>query len=526
MLRRQLRSSIPVAFTFDLLRISGPGQHRCLIRTGNDEKRHYSSAPMPRKDSLYRSNDDSSKTTATPVPENGAIPLKPDQKSDFVITKYMYGTNESMHPHNLPQRPLPVPTSMVDLPQQTPPASTQPPRRSRRLRKREALDHISRGWTDPPKEENKQARPLPASTDPFLEADHEEKVKPPATPIPTPEYLSQATEPPLDLDFIQPLLVILDLNGTLLLRKKGRKTLTYTRRPALNHFLERLTARHLVMVWSSARNDTVQKICKDIFSATQYRKLVAIWSREQLGLTPAQYKSKVQVYKRLEKVWEDAKIQASFPGNKDRAGAPLHHVLKYHPDTAIEKEMTGARELRWDQSNTILIDDSLVKAAGNPYNILEIPEFTNEPDEGDEMVLRSALVRIKMLAKTNDVSRRLHAWGEEGIKLDRDEIISAAESETESIASSGQCKEPGLSRRQSLDGLSPEQAVIEKVRRVARKKAMLVNRREEKAKKKKIKNWPRKTDPKAAATKSSTPPQDSASQDSILKTREEGQGTV
>lgn len=168
---------------------------------------------------------------------------------------------------------------------------------------------------------------------------------------------------------MQPLLIILDLNGTLLHRTNKKMPPRFVKRPALNHFLERVTARHMVMVWSSAQPATVETICRQIFTPVQYTKLVAIWNRTHLGLPEELYRNKVQVYKQLERVWADKKIQSQYPNNKHRCGKPIHHVVKYKPHIPMENEMTGVNNLRWDQSNTVLIDDSRLKAAANPHNI-------------------------------------------------------------------------------------------------------------------------------------------------------------
>lgn len=258
------------------------------------------------------------------------------------------------------------------------------------------------------------------------------QVEQPMTPLPLNSYLEQAAKEPLDLQFMQPLLIILDLNGTLLYRRRKAFPPKFTRRPALNYFLERLTSRHEVMVWSSSRQDTVDAICNQIFSPVQREKLVARWSRDHLDLTKEQFNNKVQVYKVLEKVWADANIQARFPTKKTKSGKAAFNALRYTPGLDQQKEMTGFLNKRWDQSNTVLIDDSTLKAAANPYNIIEVPEFTNVPNENDTTVLKELLLKIRVLAKSNDVSRRLRALGPEGIQIRREEVLaSASESERE-----------------------------------------------------------------------------------------------
>lgn len=254
-------------------------------------------------------------------------------------------------------------------------------------------------------------------------------VGPPNAPVPFPAYLEQASKEPKDLESSQPLLVILDLNGTLLYRKRKKFPPQFIKRPELNHFLERLTSRHVVMVWSSSRPETVNAICGSIFSQAQRNKVVAKWGRDKLGLTPQQYLAKVQVYKQLEKVWADPKIQKSYPTRPVRAVKNMEP--RDDPGLVPEDDMSGVLHKRWDQSNTVLIDDSTLKAAGNPYNILQVPEFTSEPGLDDTTVLKTVLAKIRMLAKSNDVSQRLRSWGEEGIKVKRDEVLGMSSSEGE-----------------------------------------------------------------------------------------------
>jgi len=84
------------------------------------------------------------------------------------------------------------------------------------------------------------------------------------------------------------------------------------------------------------------------FSKKEREKLLATWARDTLGLTNAQYNAKVQVYKTLDRVWEGEFMIS--PRSK--------------PDEAV-----------FDQTNTVLFDDSTEKAVAHPYNLVKIPEF-------------------------------------------------------------------------------------------------------------------------------------------------------
>ncbi|KAH6698761.1 hypothetical protein EV126DRAFT_478649 [Verticillium dahliae] len=112
-------------------------------------------------------------------------------------------------------------------------------------------------------------------------------------------------------------------------------------------------------------------------------RLVAAWGRDKFDLTPADYVKRVQCYKRLQRIWADAAVQAS------------------HPDG-----------LRWDQTNTVLVDDSLEKARSEPFNLLRIPEFFGDADEATD-VLPQVHDYINALCYQADISQymRLHPFG-------------------------------------------------------------------------------------------------------------------
>ncbi|PKY06843.1 HAD-like protein [Aspergillus campestris IBT 28561] len=207
---------------------------------------------------------------------------------------------------------------------------------------------------------------------------------PVSPPSATEAYLAQSALPPQKSKArFRPLLVILDLNGTLICRKHRRMPPNFASRAGLENFLETLMSKYKVMIWSSSRPETVNAICQQLFPGKKRKALVAEWGRDKFGLTPKQYGSKLQVYKTLQTVWANESIQAKYPG---RARRP------------------------WNQTNTILIDDSKLKALSEPYNILEIPEFTNPPGAGDEDIFPKVLDRLEALSKYDDVSKALRLW--------------------------------------------------------------------------------------------------------------------
>jgi hypothetical protein len=59
----------------------------------------------------------------------------------------------------------------------------------------------------------------------------------------------------------------------------------------------------------------------------------------------------------------------------------------------------------WDQTNTVLIDDSAKKAAAEPYNLVEIPEFNGKDEEID--VLGQVLGHLQWLSLQPNVSNAI-----------------------------------------------------------------------------------------------------------------------
>ncbi|KAE8359303.1 NLI interacting factor-like phosphatase-domain-containing protein [Aspergillus caelatus] len=220
---------------------------------------------------------------------------------------------------------------------------------------------------------------------------------PPKPPSPVKLYIEQSSLPPKLVTSPQPLLVILDLNGTLIYRKHRRFPPVFARRAGLDEFLDNLVRKYKVMIWSSSQPNTVKAVCDRLFPGSKRKALVAEWGRDKFGLTSSQYRAKIQVYKTLETVWSDKAVQASYPSpsqNKRRKAAQVGTQLK----------------TQWDQSNTILIDDSKLKALSEPYNILEIPEFTNQRGLDESTIFPKVMQLLDELAKHDDVSRVLHQW--------------------------------------------------------------------------------------------------------------------
>ncbi|GIJ89941.1 hypothetical protein Asppvi_008887 [Aspergillus pseudoviridinutans] len=221
--------------------------------------------------------------------------------------------------------------------------------------------------------------------------------KTPEPPAPTKEYLTRSSSAPKLHPNRQPLLVILDLNGTLIFRKHRRLPPSFAKRTGLDQFLDVLLKNYKVMIWSSSQPETVGAVCEKLFPGEKRKSLVAEWGRDKLNLSKSQYRSKVQVYKTLETVWSNQEIQASYPSSHQKGRSKM-------------KKKAAQGNPRWDQTNTVLIDDSKLKALSEPYNILEIPEFTNAPGIDESRIFPKVLECLDALAQHDDVSKLLQVW--------------------------------------------------------------------------------------------------------------------
>ncbi|KAI4526281.1 hypothetical protein K525DRAFT_250449 [Schizophyllum commune Loenen D] len=161
-------------------------------------------------------------------------------------------------------------------------------------------------------------------------------------------------------------LVVLDLNGTLVVRSKfeGSKgprgrggyarappapRVVYSR-PYLRTFRKFLTHPSTrgwldSMIWSSAQPKSIESMVAHAFPGDARRALTAVWTRDDMGLSQAEYYSKTQTTKDLEKVWQ----------------AMRRHSGK----------------------TTVLVDDSVLKAHMQPFNHLCLPEYTLETRDAD-----------------------------------------------------------------------------------------------------------------------------------------------
>ncbi|CAE6481913.1 unnamed protein product [Rhizoctonia solani] len=261
----------------------------------------------------------------------------------------------------------------------------------------------------------------------------------PTPPSPTYLALSEIKSVRLSPDNDKPesrKLLVLDLNGTLVLRspRTYNAPRTVMPRPFSKTFKDYVFRQgsHLdVMVWSSAQPHSVHSMLESFFESDRNR-LVGVWARDTLGLASEHYSQKVQTIKDLNTIWNapaglppPVKVMppppmailtdnpASVPGYDPSKPPPEPKKLIYtsfqlmpEPTRQIsETDRTGyfeTPEVRLDDPipglstvdpdtgaaesvppsglysalNSLLLDDSALKAHLQPYNHLTLPEYT------------------------------------------------------------------------------------------------------------------------------------------------------
>ena len=174
-------------------------------------------------------------------------------------------------------------------------------------------------------------------------------------PEPTPQYLAQADLAPERLPRPRRILVVIDLNGTLLHRPNKKRPFNFVERPHAKTFLTYCIETFHVAIWSSARPENVDKMVEKLLTPEQRAQCLVVWGRDSFALSADDYNTKVQVYKRLTTIWTNPR------------------VMEAHP-----RAYKGGL---WDQTNTILVDDSFEKGRSEPFNILTLPEFSGLAQE-------------------------------------------------------------------------------------------------------------------------------------------------
>ncbi|KAL8706668.1 MAG: hypothetical protein Q9201_000302 [Fulgogasparrea decipioides] len=291
----------------------------------------------------------------------GSVPVPPETPSPSTIfdpprpmATTANRTNSTLYPRSRTQKPQANQSRFNFQAQESSSSSGPTPHRQGR-------------WTGTPRESQPKPRRVARSV-----------VKPPPIPHPNKSYIARSGNPSTKLLSPQPLLLALDLNGTLLYRPKASSA--YRPRPSLNAFLAHCISNYSILVWSSATPPNVTAICSQIFTPEQRKLIVGEWGRDTLGLIAKQYQAKVQVYKDLDRVWSSGDVQRA------------------HPDFA-----SGGR---WSQDNTLLLDDSVLKASAQPYNAVVVPEYVkdgSEEKDGRE-VLGQVVAYLETARKVESVS--------------------------------------------------------------------------------------------------------------------------
>ncbi|KAH9956750.1 hypothetical protein BJV74DRAFT_984449 [Russula compacta] len=214
----------------------------------------------------------------------------------------------------------------------------------------------------------------------------------PPAPVPSPSYLESSSKPSQTLSEPTRKLLVLDLNGTLLLRSP-RPPKSYRGqhqhhpaprrvmpRPYLSALCAYLFAPQTrawldVMVWSSAQPHSVEDMVLHAFGRDR-NQLIAIWARDTLGLAEDHYYRKVQTIKDLEKPWAD---------------------LAPRPSSKLPTWTGHSAE------TTILLDDSHAKAALQPYNHLCVLEYTRGRRNADLAALQQHAHAASQDAKDTNV---------------------------------------------------------------------------------------------------------------------------
>jgi NLI interacting factor-like phosphatase len=202
-------------------------------------------------------------------------------------------------------------------------------------------------------------------------------------PEPAQDYILNASLPPYTLNAPTRHLLILDLNGTLLYRPRNPARERHSNmqeasknpilRPYLADFMTYIFEHFDVMFWSSAKPHNVKAMIKATTTPEQRQKVLATWDRDRFGLTKAEYNAKSITIKDLNLVWGNRKM--------------------------------GGKKGRYGAGNTVLLDDSVIKAAYQPYNHICVPEFLGMGAWEGDVALREVAGYLEMLRYQGDIAR-------------------------------------------------------------------------------------------------------------------------
>lgn len=261
--------------------------------------------------------------------------------------------------------------------------------------------------------------------------EHSHRPEPAIRAAPRDSYLRQAASRPATLSREEAvgrkLLVVLDLNGTLVYRTKGesgravaskkacprpylscflqyclgtdttvasRRSVPEAQRPHGTHFWDKddtgafqepeTQGQAEVVVWSSAQPVNVNSMVVASFDAPLRARISRVWARDTL-VAPRFYRSKADSVKDLEIIWAELNLWHNGMRSSTRLLADARDCQdRERPDdgpqsepisAALESALQAAELGPWGAHNTVLVDDSPLKARLQPYNQLTVPEF-------------------------------------------------------------------------------------------------------------------------------------------------------
>ncbi|KAG0228375.1 hypothetical protein BGX31_006586 [Mortierella sp. GBA43] len=228
----------------------------------------------------------------------------------------------------------------------------------------------------------------------------------PIRPV-TPSYLVEAKKQSTRLERPQELLVILDLNGTLFYRAK-RNNRAVTSRPYLTEFLNFLFTHCRVMVWSSAQAHSVAAMLSHGFGE-RVSRLDRIWDRSHFRMPQKDFERKVLTIKDLEFVWEDIAREKARKSKTASTGTASTAAAAGKPSNRGKAK----DDVVFDQTNTVLIDDSTHKIQLQPYNGLTLKDFDEDlAMAGTDNELLKVKLYLERLVYQSNVSAymRLHPF--------------------------------------------------------------------------------------------------------------------
>ncbi|KAF9099174.1 hypothetical protein BGX29_007267 [Mortierella sp. GBA35] len=250
----------------------------------------------------------------------------------------------------------------------------------------------------------------------------------------TPSYTPIALQEPVTVTKPRTLLVVLDLNGTLFYRAKNNKRFV-TPRPHLQAFLDFIFEHCRVMVWSSAQPHSVDAMLSCGFG-DRVPKLDRVWTRKHFRLSEHDYNKKVLTIKDLEFIWDAIKAERARTASAKKtttATTTKAAAATIVPPKAVvdakksaidqQQSVVEEEEEEFDQTNTVLIDDSFDKVQLQPHNGVQLLDFDEDlARAGTDCELLKVRRYLEKLIYQKNVSAymRVHPFDSNAPLLDDD----------------------------------------------------------------------------------------------------------